>query len=68
MMGNECWSPSSKCNIDLVTNDRLDWGFMEVVADRINGLFKLLNLVEQNADLIPFIEERYEIYYQLLNK
>ena len=68
IMSNECWNPSSNSNIDRIINDRSDWKFMEVVADSLNALFKLLHLVEQNADFITFIEERYEIYYQLLNK
>ena len=68
ILSNECWNPSSESNIDRVTNDKLDGNYVAVVADRINALFKLLKLVEQNADLIPFIEERYEIFYQLFNK
>lgn len=67
-LSNECWNPSSESNIERVTNDKLDGSYVAVVADRINALFKLLKLVEQNADLIPFIEERYEVFYQLFNR
>ena len=68
VIGNECWIPSSKSNIARVTNDEWDVNYVAVVAERINALFKLLKLVEQDVDLIPFIEERYEILYQLFNK
>ena len=70
ILSNECWNPSSESNIERVTNDKLDGNYVAVVADRINALFKLLKLVEQNADadLILFIEERYEIFYQLFNE
>lgn len=68
MISNEKFISSGKSNIECVTNYDVDWNFMVVIADRMNALFKLLELVEQKADLIPFMEERYEVYLQLLNK
>ena len=46
----------------------MNWKYISVISNRINALFSLLKLIEENVDLIPFIEEQYEIYHQLLNQ
>lgn len=63
---------SGKSNMDKVTSEKMNLEYISVASARINALFSLLKLCEgetkENVDLIPFIEEQYEIYLQLLNK
>ena len=67
-MNNEIYVQSGKSNIDTITSEKMDWKYISVISNRINALFSLLKLIEENVDLIPFIEEQYEIYHQLLNQ
>ena len=61
-MSNEIYVQSGESNIDKVTSEKMDWKYISVISNRINALFSLLKLIEENVDLIPFIQEQYEIY------
>lgn len=62
-----CIKPNT-FNIDKTIVENTNWKFFSELSDQLNALFSLLKLIEENADLIPFIKERYEIHHQLLNQ
>ena len=55
-------------NINKTIVENTNWKFFSELSNRLNALFSFLKLIEENADLIPFIEERYKIYRQFCNK
>ena len=61
-MSNEIYVQSGESNIDKVISEKMDWKYISIISNRINALFSLLKLIEENVDLIPFIQEQYEIY------